>query len=163
MLGLDICNVLGAVGGLVNNFLPSIREFRLPFEVPFCFVFPPRVVAGATSLVSPMPNPDFSAPGDHRVIANWTLACKIGASFLALPIDEREFHILIIAVSCKPVCGVLGETSTRALVFKARPAFDSFQARWQHLGQERTCTHIALGPLKRSFADAAFAPVAGHG
>jgi hypothetical protein len=108
MLGINICNVLGAVAGMMNNFLPSIGEFRLPFEVSLCFVFPPRVAAGATSLVSPMPNPDFSAPGNHRVIANRTLARKIGLSFLALPVDEREFHLLIItvpgglnAVACK--------------------------------------------------------------
>src|ERR1700730_16641287 len=91
MLGLDVCNVLGAVVCVVNNFLPSIGEFCLPFAVPFCFVFPPRV-AEAPSLMSPMPNPDFSTLGDHRLIAIRTLARKIGLSFLALSIDEREFH-----------------------------------------------------------------------
>src|SRR6267154_2799091 len=95
MLGLNVCNVLGAVVGVVNNFLPSIGEFRLPFAVPFCFVFPPRVAA-ATSLVSPMPNPFFSALGNHRVIANRTLAGKFGPSFLALSIDEREFRTTLV-------------------------------------------------------------------
>lgn len=91
MLGLDICNVLGAVVCLVNNFLPSIGECCLPVAVPFCFVFPPRV-AEAPSLVGPMPNPDFSALGNHRVIAIRTAARKIGLSFLALSVDAREFH-----------------------------------------------------------------------
>jgi hypothetical protein len=87
-----ICNVLGAVVGVANNFLPRLGEFRLPFAVPFCFGFPPRV-AVVTSRVSPMPNPDFSALGNQRVIASLALACKIRPGFLALPLDEREFHI----------------------------------------------------------------------
>lgn len=57
---LHIRDVLLTGFGVVNNLLPSIGEFRLPFAVPFCFVYPPRVVGAVSSLVSPMPNPDFS-------------------------------------------------------------------------------------------------------
>lgn len=106
MLGPNVCDVLRAVVGVVNNFLPSNSEFRLPFAVPFRFVLPP-VVAEAPSLVSPMPNLDFSALGNHRVTASLTLTRKTGLSFLALSIDEREFHVLAKTVSWKPSNHVL--------------------------------------------------------
>jgi len=94
---LHICDVLFTGFCLVDNLLPVDRKLSFPNAVPFRFLLPPRV-AEAASLVSPMPNPDFSALGNHRVIANRTLAQKIGLSFLALSVDECEFHILVMTV-----------------------------------------------------------------
>src|SRR6266853_3383375 len=70
---LHICDVLFTGFCLVDNLLPVDRKLSFPNAVPFCFLLPPRV-AEAASLVSPMPNPDFSALGNHRVIASRTLA-----------------------------------------------------------------------------------------
>jgi len=71
--GLHVCDVSFTVFGVVNDFLPFIGKLVFPGAVPFCFVLPPRV-AEAASLVSPMPHPDFSALGNHRMIASRTLA-----------------------------------------------------------------------------------------
>jgi hypothetical protein len=43
MLGLNICEVLRAIVGYVNNFLPSLGKFRFPCAVPRAFILPPRV------------------------------------------------------------------------------------------------------------------------
>src|SRR6266566_3083663 len=50
------------------------------------------------SFVSPVPNAKFSALGNHGASTETTLARKIGLSFLALSVDECEFHILVMTV-----------------------------------------------------------------
>src|SRR5271168_4413067 len=95
MFGLNIRDVLGAVVGQMNNFLPSIREFRLPCAVPLAFVLPPPVTY-VHSPMSPVPNSEVPALCNHRMIASRTLTQETALSFLALSIDESKFHV------CKP-------------------------------------------------------------
>jgi hypothetical protein len=65
---LHVCDVLLTGFGVVDNLLPVDRKPVFPSAVPVCFVLPPRV-AEASALVSPMPDLDFSALGNHRAIA----------------------------------------------------------------------------------------------
>ena len=134
---LHICNVLLTSFCFVDNLLPVDRKLSFPAAVPICFVLPPEV-AGAPSLVSPMPNLDFSALGNHRVIASRALARKFGLSFLALSIDEREFHILVITVSWSLVSQLLcgGETGTFTISDASRLRF------------RKNCVKISEGAAK---------------
>ena len=94
---LHVCDVPLTGFCWVDNLLPVGGKLSFPSAVPFCFVLPPRV-AEAASLVSPMPNPLFSALGHHWVIAKQTLARKAGLRFSALSVDVCEFHIVVITV-----------------------------------------------------------------
>src|SRR5215471_13085188 len=88
-----VCDVLlTGFGVVVDNFLPVDGKPVFPSLVPVCFVLPPTVTAAA-SLVSPMPPPDLSTPGNHGAIAIRirTLAGTTGLRFLALPIDSANF------------------------------------------------------------------------
>ena len=50
----------------MGNFLIALGKPILPGSMPTRFIFPPRV-AHIHGLVSPMPNLDFSAFGNHFV------------------------------------------------------------------------------------------------
>jgi len=73
LICLYIRYVLLSTVGLVDNLLPAFGKLSFPGAVPLGFVFPPRIT-GATSFVGPVPNLDFSALPNHRLIARWTLA-----------------------------------------------------------------------------------------
>src|SRR5258706_8078156 len=98
LIGLYICDVFLSVIGLVDNLLPAFGKLSFPSAVPFGFVLPPRIT-GATSFVGPVPNFDLSALCNHRLIASWTLAGKIGLGLLALLIEECKFHIRILFIT----------------------------------------------------------------
>jgi hypothetical protein len=91
MFGLYIRNVLRAIGIEMYDFLPSIGELVLPVAVPFGLGLPPRIAPTAAA-VSPMPNPDFSAPGHHWLSAGWTLSGKARLRFVWISVYERKFH-----------------------------------------------------------------------
>jgi hypothetical protein len=92
VIGLHICDVLLTILASVDKLLPGDGKLLFPSAVPFSFVLPPGVT-GASSLVSPVPHPDFSALCDHRMTASRTLAAKIGLSLCALSIDDSKSHI----------------------------------------------------------------------
>src|SRR5262245_17314169 len=102
-LGLHIRDVLHTVLSWMDNLLPADRKLSFPGAVPLGLVLPPRVT-DATSLVSPVPNPNFSALSNHRVTATRTLARKIGLSLLALSMDASKFHITTYVVA--PIRGL---------------------------------------------------------
>ena len=74
VVGQHICYVPLSVIGFLADLLPVDGKPVFPSAVPGCLVLPPRVAA-APSLVSPVPDPDFSALGNHRAIAS-----RIGTS-----------------------------------------------------------------------------------
>jgi hypothetical protein len=75
----------------VDDLMPVSGKVSFPNAVPFCFALPPRV-ADAASLMSLVPDFDFSALGDHREVASRAPARKTRFSFVALPVDGRELH-----------------------------------------------------------------------
>jgi hypothetical protein len=94
-LGPDICDVINAVIGWVNNLLPGIRKLCFPIAMPFAFVLPPRITE-SLSLVSPVPDSDFSALCNHRAITSRTHSGVTGLRFLALPVDHSKLHIRLM-------------------------------------------------------------------
>lgn len=92
LIGLNICNVFLSVIGLEDNLLPAFGKPSFPSAVPFGFVLPPGITS-APSFVGPVPDIDFSALCNHRLIASWTLAGKIGLGLLALSVYESKFHV----------------------------------------------------------------------
>ena len=59
--------------GVADDLLRIKGKLVFPSTVPLGFILPPRV-AKAAPFVSPVPNPDFSAPCNHLSSANRTLA-----------------------------------------------------------------------------------------
>jgi hypothetical protein len=92
---LVLAGLLAAISGVRMwgwcHFLPISGRLVFPRAVPLSFILPPRV-AKTPPLVSPLSNPDFSAPCNHRSSAARALACKIRLSFLALHVNESKFH-----------------------------------------------------------------------
>lgn len=106
--GLNIRNVAFTVPGMTDPLLPITRKMVFPRAMPFGFVFPPRITS-ATPLVGPVPNLQFSALCDHRLIASWAIAGQIGLRLLALPINERELHVRVVYLYRFSTEGNLGD------------------------------------------------------
>jgi hypothetical protein len=73
IMGLHVCDVSFTVLGVAEDLLPISGKLVFPSTVPLRFILPPRV-AKATPFVSPVPNPDVSAPCNHQSSAARTLA-----------------------------------------------------------------------------------------
>jgi hypothetical protein len=70
---LHVRDVALTVLAIVDDLLPISGELVFPSTVPLRFILLPRI-AMATPFVSPVPNPDFTAPCNHRLSAARTLA-----------------------------------------------------------------------------------------
>lgn len=71
--GFHVCDMTFTGLGMLDNLLPVSWKLVFPGAMPFRFVLPPRI-ANATLLMSPVANPDFSAPCNHQSSAARTLA-----------------------------------------------------------------------------------------
>jgi hypothetical protein len=71
--GFHVCDMTFTGLGVLDILLPISRKLVFPGAMPFRFVLPPRI-ANATLFMSPVANPDFSAPCNHQTSADWTFA-----------------------------------------------------------------------------------------
>ena len=63
-IGLHICDVPFTVSGRVDDLLPLRGKLIFPSAVPLRFILPPRI-AMETPFVSPVPNTNVAALGNH--------------------------------------------------------------------------------------------------